>query len=112
MFSWPVVRCNKKEICEVLRIITQSKGEIFNKVYYHSLHFLLLYIRTFVLFVQGKVTSVFFFFTYFMLLYHSQNERQWDPMLIMFKWTCKHLLVNISKSRETDSKIRKSKAGK
>lgn len=61
MFSWPVVRCNKKEICEVLRIITQSKGEIFNKVYYHSLHFLLLYIRTFVLFVQGKVTSVFFF---------------------------------------------------
>lgn len=110
MFSWPVVRCNKKEIYEVLWIITQSKGEIFNKVYYHSLHFLLLYIRTFVLFVQGKVTI--FFFTYFMLLYHSQNERQRDPMLIMFKWTYKHLLVNISKSRETDSKIRKPKAGK
>lgn len=30
MFSWPVVRCNRKEICEVLRVITQSKGEIFN----------------------------------------------------------------------------------
>lgn len=59
MFSWPVIRGNKKEICEVLRVITQSKGEIFNKVYYHSLHFLLLYIRTFVLFVQGKVTIFF-----------------------------------------------------
>lgn len=108
MVSWPIVRCNRKEICEVLRVIIQSKGEIFNKVYYHSTS--CYFILELLSYLYREM--LLFFFTYFMLLYHPHSERQWDPMLIIFKWTCKHLLVNTSKSRETHSKIRKPKAWK